>query len=111
LPGGHVQVRLKEPQREDRRGTPDRGLIRPRRAAEFFQAFAAFVPALGIADADVAVLIKRQAGADLAPEGICSGVPWTGRGASQDFGNTSMFSSSDFTSETLAKCWARRLIV
>src|SRR5262245_58100740 len=46
----------------------DRKLIHPRRAAEFFEAFATFVPGLGIEDADVAVLIDRQAGADLAPE-------------------------------------------
>jgi hypothetical protein len=56
------------PQRgEDRRGIPDWGLIHPRGAAEFFQAFAALVPGLGIEDADVAALVERQAGAGLAP--------------------------------------------
>src|SRR5262249_47923332 len=39
-----------------------------RRAAEFFQAFAAFVPGLGIEGADVAALVERQTGAGLAPE-------------------------------------------
>jgi hypothetical protein len=39
-----------------------------RRAAEFFQAFAAFVPGLGIEHADVAALVERQTGAGLAPE-------------------------------------------
>jgi hypothetical protein len=38
------------------------------RAAEFFQAFAAFVPGLGIEGTDVAALVERQTGADLAPE-------------------------------------------
>ena len=43
-------------------------LINSGRAAEFFQAFAAFVPGLGIEDADVAALVEGQAGADLAPK-------------------------------------------
>src|SRR6516225_751611 len=43
-------------------------LINSGRAAEFFQAFAAVVPGLGIEDADVAALVERQAGAGLAPQ-------------------------------------------
>jgi hypothetical protein len=39
-----------------------------RQAAEFFEAFAAFEPGLGIEDADLAAFVERQARAGLTPE-------------------------------------------